>query len=340
MASMPEIPIPGRTTEHKYGREYGTFRRGQYLFPHDEKERDRLDVMHTMIKVARPMGMRYTHCPTNALSARPGPLGQRPRVLDLGCGTGIWMIEMASSFPAAEFVGVDIHNMGPPTLLPNIGIRAPWDYEGPWALGEKSWDIIRLQMGLGSVSDWPGLYSKILRHLTPGTGWFESIEIDFQPRCDDNTLRPGKLTEWWDSYIKGTYEAMNRRLAYDPGTGDLLRVIGFKDIHHAVYRIPLNDAWPEDKAEKRAALWWHVAMSPGHATTGGYGLEAMSLAALCGLNNWPVDHVKRLCNEALAQAADPNVHAYNNLHIWWARAGGEDEKGDGLASGSGQSALS
>jgi hypothetical protein len=41
---------------------------------------------------------------------------------------------------------------------------------------------------------------------------------------------------------------------------------------------------------------------------------------LCRFSNWPPEHVRRLCGEAFAQSADPNVHAYNELHIWSARS--------------------
>ncbi|KIW61226.1 hypothetical protein PV05_01377 [Exophiala xenobiotica] len=313
--------LPGRQTVQEYGREYGTFRRGQYMLPHDRKEAERLDLMDTMIKKTRPPATRLTQVQKELLKKPASALGERVRILDLGCGTGVWMNQMADFLPDAEFVGVDIHYQGPELLPPNVGIRAPWDYEGPWALGEKSWDLIHLQLGLGSVSDWPGLYRKIRRHLIPGKGIFESVEIDFQPRCDDGTLKKGRLTDWWDLYIKGSYEAVNRRLHYDPNTGEMLKAAGFRerDIQHVVYRIPLNGyKHPGQEPES----WWQVCMSSDN--DGGCGLEAMSLFPLCHLHNWPTDHVRRLCNEAVAQAADPNVHAYNELHIWTARAPSED----------------
>jgi len=297
--------------------------RGQYLLPHDDTERDRLDVMHTMFKTARDVPTRLLNAPSQALRRPAGGFDERPRVLDLGCGTGIWMLEMAQEFPTAEFVGVDMHYMGPSTLLDNVLIRAPWDYEGPWALGEGSWDLIHLQMGLGSISDWPGLYRKILRHLVPGQGWFESVEIDWQPRCDDGTLLPGRLLQWWD-YLRDVFGALGRSLEYNERTGDALHAAGFKDIQHVCYRLPTN-GWSHSPAEHRSGMWWNIVMSQGHESTGGYGLEAMSLAALTRHCHWPPDHARRLCNEALQEASDPSVHTYNNLHIWWARAPYPDE---------------
>lgn len=338
--------VSGTDTVREYGREYGTFRRStiplpcpppvadpahreQYMMPHDERERDRLDIIHTMFKVIRPSATRLTSCPPEMLE-RPweGPFGASPRVLDLGCGTGIWMIDMAKAFPQAEFVGVDLHHMGPPSLPPNVTLRAPWDFETIWLLGEQSWHLIHLQMGLGSVSDWLGLYQKIFRHLIPGVGWFEHVEIDFQPRCDDGTLRPGRLTEWWDLYIKPVYEEGKRPIHYDEArTRTNLHAAGFVDLQHEEYRLPLW-GWTDNRdeqrarAEQRAGLWWNIAQSSGNQTTSGVGMEAMSLAPLCryGGGSWTEEQVRRLCDEAQQQASDPSVHAYNVLHVWRGRA--------------------
>ncbi|RVX67088.1 hypothetical protein B0A52_08331 [Exophiala mesophila] len=320
--------VAGTDTVREYGREYGTFRREQYMMPHDDRERDRLDIMHTMLKVIRPPATRLTSCPTEMLEQpADGPFGTSPRVLDLGCGTGIWMIDMAKLFPQAEFVGVDLQHMGPPSLPPNVSVRAHWDYETIWLLGERSWHLIHLQLSLGSVSDLLGLYQKIHRHLVPRVGWFEHVEIDFQPRCDDGTLQPGRLTEWWNLYIKPVYEEGKRPIHYDEARiRNSFHAAGFIDIQHEEYRLPLR-GWtnhPDEqraKAEQRAGLWWNIAQSSGPQNTSAVGMEAMSLAPLCRYGGgWTEETVRRLCDEALQQASDPNVHAYNVLHIWRGRA--------------------
>jgi hypothetical protein len=91
----------------RWGRYYGTFKQGSYLLPcdsvgiadpntiagvlltpHLQVEDDRLDVMHKFFLVARQLEgsieILYTH-----------RLPDRPKVLDLGCGTGIWAIDVA-----------------------------------------------------------------------------------------------------------------------------------------------------------------------------------------------------------------------------------------------------
>jgi hypothetical protein len=232
---------------------------------------------------------------------------------------------MAQVYPNADFVGVDIHNMSPANLFANTDIRAPWDYEGPWALGEQSWDLIHLQLGLGSVSNWRNLFRKIIRHLKPG-GYFEWVEIDFQPRCDDGTLKPGRLRDWWEFYVSKQFDDVGRPMRYpgDDVAKSMLREAGFRDVESESYILPMN-GWGEGGAQ-RAGMWWNIILSPAvpGGSTGGHGMEAMSLAPLCRCSGWLPEHVHRLCEEALQQASDPNVHAYNTIHVLTARAPKED----------------
>lgn len=291
------------------------------MLPHDRMEADRLDNIEEVIELCRPPSeTRFTSVDLEPLRKAVQPLEERIRILDLGCGSGVWMNKMARHLPNAEIVGLDLHYQAADFVPPNVSIRAPWDFEAPWALGEESWDMIHLQMGLGSVADWMGLYGKVIRHLVPGTGVFEHVEIDFEPRCDDGSLAPNaRLADWWHRYLKGSYDIIGRRITYEPNTGEMLKAVGFReeDIKHEVYRIPLS---PTATGPRQAGTLYQIAMSSGDESTLTCGMEAMSLRPLCSLNGWPAEHVRRLCQEASHDAAHPSVDAYNRLHIWTARA--------------------
>jgi tRNA G46 methylase TrmB len=66
-----------------------------YMYPCDEPEKDRMDILHKLFLVARREVFHSAPVPPNA---NWGP----PRILDLGCGTGIWTIDMADKYPHAE----------------------------------------------------------------------------------------------------------------------------------------------------------------------------------------------------------------------------------------------
>jgi tRNA G46 methylase TrmB len=38
--------------------------------------------------------------------------------LDIGCGSGIWVLEMANDYPWCQFVGLDIVQVQPRTIIP------------------------------------------------------------------------------------------------------------------------------------------------------------------------------------------------------------------------------
>ena len=65
----------------RHGRRYHAYKEGSYPFPNDEREKDRLDVAHEMVKA----------CLHGKLLT--APLKNPQRILDLGTGTGIWAIE-------------------------------------------------------------------------------------------------------------------------------------------------------------------------------------------------------------------------------------------------------
>lgn len=285
--------------------------------PVDQKEQERLDIVHTMIKAVRPRLQRLHHAPFNG--GRDPRTGAESRVLDVGHGTGIWCLEMAEQYPEAQFFGFDMANMDPKTIHTNVDLRPGFDYEMPWTLGEASFDLIHLSQALGSVGNWPVLYDKIFKHVRPG-GWFEHVEIDWQPRCENVTLRPGSLfTEWWERYVMPPYGHIGRPIEYNPNTGRMLEERGFVNIRHEQFRIPTS-GWSNQRHEHVAGHWWIEAMDGSDDR--GAGLEAMSLAILTRIQRWTPDHARRLCQDVMREATNANLNAFNNLHVWYAQRPG------------------
>jgi SAM-dependent methyltransferase len=105
--------IPQNRTYHEVyaenGRWYGTYKKGKYMLPIDETELERLDVFHKIFLVARK----------DVLHSAPLHNQHNPRILDLGCGTGIWGIDMADKYPNGEHVGVDLDYIQPELSVPS-----------------------------------------------------------------------------------------------------------------------------------------------------------------------------------------------------------------------------
>ncbi|GKZ27720.1 hypothetical protein AbraIFM66951_010782 [Aspergillus brasiliensis] len=268
------------------------------MLPCDEEEQDRLDLFHKLFTVARM-----------SASLIYAPHSRNGRFLDLGCGTGIWAIDVAHEYPDAFVVGVDLAPIQPPNHPSNCHFYAPFDFESPWTLGEDSWDLIHLQMGCGSVVGWPNLYRRILRHLQPGA-WFEQVEIDFEPRCDDCSLDGLALGQWYQ-YLKQATKATMRPIAHNSrDTIKALKEAGFTQIDHQIVGLPLNP-WHRDEHERKVARWYNLAFSES--------LVTLSLAPFSRVFSWPLERIKQLAAEARSEAFSKEIHAYNILHIYQAR---------------------
>lgn len=305
-ASRPSPPmlVSNRKIPEKYppyqenGRLYHSYRKGIYMLPCDDDEQDRLDIFHKLFTVARVSdGLIYAPHPPNS------------RILDLGCGTGIWSIEVANKYPDSFVVGVDIAPIQPTNFPKNCDFYSPFDFESPWALGEDSWDLIHMQMGSGSVVSWPSLYKRIFSHLRPG-GWFEQVEIDFEPRCDDRSLSGLALRHWY-SALKNATESRTRPLAHSSReTIRNLQEAGFTEIDHQMVGLPLNP-WHNDEHEQKVARWYNLAISES--------IESLSLAPFSRVYGWPVDKIQRIAADVKAEAFNKDIHCYNILHIYQAR---------------------
>ncbi|KAI1965367.1 hypothetical protein LOZ58_001214 [Ophidiomyces ophidiicola] len=290
----------------EYGRWYHGYRRGQYMFPCDEPEQDRLDLFHKMLCVARNGNLHVApiNRPNKEASGDPGP-----RILDLGCGTGIWAMDMARQYPDADVYGVDLAPIQPSNPPLNCAFYSPRDYESQWLLGEESFDFIHLQMGCGSVTDWRTVYHRVIEHLRPGA-YFEQVEIDFEARSDGYTLGPSHPLSVWYRLLKEAMDTGRRPIAFDRRTIPRLENAGFVDITHSAIPLPLS-MWGTDRHSMELGKWYSLAFSESAL--------ALLWAPLARMKNMPFDEINRLAEQAKAEAYKKDLRGYNVLHIFTAR---------------------
>lgn len=144
-----------------------------YVLPSDMGEINRLDFQHYMMRYA----LRGNYA---------APIGRAPeRILDVGCGTGRWVIEMAQTFPDAAVTGVDIT---PPALdsvqsgsearLANVAFvtgdvldRLPFEDH------QFGYTHQRYMISGIPLEQWPRAIGELARVTRPG-GWVEVVEAD------------------------------------------------------------------------------------------------------------------------------------------------------------------
>ena len=205
----------------------------------------------------------------------------------------------------------------PDNLRFNVGI----DYLSPWTLGYDSWNLIHLRQALGSVQNWSSLYQKIFsydfeglqrpavdaddrnRHLKPGVGCVEQVEIDLEPRCDNGTMPEVPLKQWYD-YLKDATARIGRPIAYNHNTRDMLEQAGFVEIQEQVYRAPFN-TWPKDTRLKSIGRRYCACLLEW--------IEALSMGPMTAAFGWRETDVQRLLGATSKVILNRRVHAYHNM---------------------------
>ncbi|ETS81901.1 hypothetical protein PFICI_06903 [Pestalotiopsis fici W106-1] len=282
----PEPQAPGQSPNAPWyaenGRFYATFHPGQYLMPIDENELDRMDIMHKFFTVARRQDARAGGLHEAKISSA------EPRILDLGCGTGIWAIDMADSYQSGRVIGLDLNYSQPESIPATIEFRRQDIEEYPWGLEPDSFDLVHLQMLAGSIRDWPTLYKNALRHLKPGIGMIEHVEIDFHPLSGDNSLPQDSKLRFWFNELRSAFEQAGMPLSLEPAPESWLKQAGFEDIKRNIKEIPYHP-WPSSELQKEIGRWLNMGMVQG--------IEAMSMAPLTRYKGYSAAQVRSLLDD-------------------------------------------
>ncbi|TLD27127.1 hypothetical protein PspLS_04433, partial [Pyricularia sp. CBS 133598] len=246
------------------GRLYQVWPRDRYLLPADQTEQDRLDIFSQLFKIVLE----------NKLHTDASRVEENSHVLDLGCGTGLWVILMAHELhpKPSLFIGADVQ-MTQPDLIPSTVRFTPADIEAAWTeemVQHAPYDLINCRLMKGAIRSWPALYEKIAAHLKPETGVFEQFEIDWQFRCDDGPIPPA-LKQWSDEVMQAMDQhGMSIRCNREE-TRSMLLNHGFDDVQEQAIVLPISN-WADDERGREIGRWFNLALN--HSTL------PMSLAPL------------------------------------------------------------
>ncbi|WIG61569.1 MAG: Methyltransferase type 11 [Ktedonobacterales bacterium] len=201
-----------------------------YMLPRDMEEINRLDFQHYLLRYA----FRGNYA---------APIGHPTSILDVGCGTGRWARELASTFPQARVTGLDVtppHADEAASADATLGLRPP-NYvftagnvlEGlPFPDATFDFTHMRLLFLAIPADRWPFVVSELARVTRPG-GWVELVEAGGErqggPAVD-------ALIDW------GTRMCAHRGIdvTYGARLGDLLSGTGMVHVQAREVALPLG----------------------------------------------------------------------------------------------------
>jgi len=201
-----------------------------YPLPKDMGEINRLDFQHFLLRT----GLRGNYA---------APVNQPADILDVGCGSGRWAMEMAALFPNARVVGLDL--VPPPEdanpLGQGLDVR-PANYifsvgnilEGlPFATG--SFDFVHQRLLITAIprDRWPSVIQELVRVTRPG-GWVELAECG---SAQDGG--PGYMGLWqsWIDFLN----TRNVDFTIGKHVGQMLSNGGLVNVQQRVLNFPMGD---------------------------------------------------------------------------------------------------
>ncbi|KAL4989597.1 S-adenosyl-L-methionine-dependent methyltransferase [Aspergillus falconensis] len=281
----------------QYGRRYHAYKEGSYKFPNDEREQDRLDMLHNMFRLV--LNGKLFLAPID-----DGPL----RVLDIGTGTGIWAIEFADEFPSAqEITGNDLSPIQPPWVPPNVIFEVD-DVESEWP-PRRPFDFIHSRYMCGSIEDWPRLAQQAYSQLKPG-GWIEFQEFHLVNYSEDGSLKDGNNVNRFYELLREALDKINRPVTIGKELKRIVDQTGFVNVHHKVFQLPLG-TWPRERRMKEIGALNMLQMLEG--------LEAFSAATFTNILGWTIEEVQVFLTLVRKDARDRGVHMMHDFHVVYAQ---------------------
>lgn len=280
---------------------------GRTLLPNDESEQDRLDLQHHILKLC--LGGKLT---ATTFSEPP------QRVFDIGCGTGIWAIELGDQYPESQITGVDLSPIQAKWVPPNVDFELD-DVTRPWARTPDSIDFVHIRNMVGSIVDWKGLFSEALEHLKPG-GTIEVTDIRTRFECRDQTFEQrGKACKKWADTFHEICGGMGMDFDPTPKIAGWLEDVGFENVHVESRVIPVGP-WPKDKGLKKLGVYYLSHMLEGGKYCSNLCDWVYAYALRAGMENysmklftdagWDATSVHALLGQVRSELKDPRMHTF------------------------------
>lgn len=169
VVSVTTTPPPSSSSQSsdgiiRHGRKFHNESSSTYWFPNDDEEMDRLTGQHFALKT-----LFNGNIPEEVKESEI-PLQDGAKILDLGCGPGTWIMDVATEFPESQFIGVDMCDIFPNNIRPaNVTFQIGNILEG-LSFEDNTFDVVNMNFFILAIKreEWGGVLKEIRRVLKPG----------------------------------------------------------------------------------------------------------------------------------------------------------------------------
>ncbi|CAG8486752.1 2145_t:CDS:2 [Ambispora leptoticha] len=163
--------IDGTKFRYVDGRRYHNISNSEYIGANDDEEANRLIRYHEAIKIVWG-GLFY--------SPIEEKLENGAKVIDVGCGAGVWLLDMAQKYPNSYFVGIDFSPMFPTEGLPTNLTFLNYNFLDGAPFNDSYFDFAHLKFMTASFTkvQWKEKVIPELIRITKSGGWIEFMECE------------------------------------------------------------------------------------------------------------------------------------------------------------------
>lgn len=159
-------------------------------------------------------------------------------ILDIGCGPGGWVLDVAYEYPEIQIMGIDISHttiryaraQAKVQGLDNTSFRV-MNALKPLEFPDNSFDVVnaRFIMGFMPTTAWPDFLQECMRILRPG-GLMRLTEAEYGVSTSSNVNDLGSLVAQLLKRIGYSFSPDGKNMGIAPVMAPMLRKAGFQDV--------------------------------------------------------------------------------------------------------------
>jgi hypothetical protein len=232
------------------GRRCHSYGSTKYWGPDDEAAQDIQDLSHIVWSMSMEDHLLFA------------PMEHPKAVLDIGTGTGIWVIDVADQYLEAFVTGIDLSAIQPLWIPRNCDFEVD-DFNEELCDWTKplSFDLIHARELHGTVPDWTTMYRKVYDKLEPG-GWFDQAEPSILFLSDLAKFEDEHCFARWNKVMIDAGKRAGMEFEIGDKIADRLTAVGFVNVRVRYEKWPIG-VWPKDKHLRKLGAYNRLRLLDG-----------------------------------------------------------------------------